>query len=186
MFSTSELYELSFVPPSKEARTRPQIVFATRTEYFTGIKDNLYRVVEVYRQHASTYLSCDSDITFIHPDSDLFGQVEFGYGRCGFVTTEGGRTYFRIELASEDHIFYSTLTIHVLTLALGISIDLALPSNQLQQVELETRCLPSGPYGHAVGGYVSAHVFEWLRNQGRQRDECARTIQEIVEAMRQT
>ncbi len=184
MFNTSELYQLSFVPPSKEARTKPQIVFTTRTEYLTEIKDRLHRIEDRYSQHAKMYLS--SDTSFTHPVSDLFDQVEFGYGRCGFVTAAEGMIHFRIELAGEDHLYYSALTIHILTQAFGAPFDTELLSNRFQQIDLETRCFISGPYAHAMSGCVSPALLAWLREQGKQLEESAHTLREIVKAMRQT
>jgi len=185
MYNTAQLYELSFVSPSRRPRTKPRIVFTIKAEHLEEIIRRLRILGEQRHEYALKY--CPRYPTFGYPMVNLFGRKEFGYGRCGLVNEVDEDVRFEIELAGGDQLSCCTLTLKVLTMALAVPIA-NWSSNQLQQVDLETRCDSADIYGynHAVGGYISSRLMSWLREQGRGsvKNRHVPVPEEVTRAMR--
>lgn len=186
MYNTSQLYEFSFVSPRRRPRTKPRIVITIKTEHLEELDRRLRILADNWLSHANDY--CSPDVTFMYPTSDLFGHTEFGYGKCGFVTTNNDETRIEIELSGGVQLYCCTLSIKLLLMALAVPMDIR-QSNQTQQVDVEMRCDRFDPngYNHAVGGYASSRMIVWLQSQGR-RSENGHNVPlpgEVVRAMRQ-
>lgn len=186
MYNTSELYELSFISPSKKQRRGPQLVFTIQAEYLAEISKRLDLLAKGWAEHANQY--CTRGSFFTPVSRDLF-RVEFGYGRCGTVTFEDGKAHLCVELRGGEQVFQSTLTISLLATVLCLPIEGAHQSNQVQQIDIEARCdRKARVYGHAVGGYVSARLRRWLRSEvGKIRGRSSIPMpQKVVQAMQET
>ncbi|MDR3571577.1 MAG: hypothetical protein P4L81_05305 [Candidatus Pacebacteria bacterium] len=179
MYNTGELYELSFVAPNEGAK--PRLVFTIATVYLEELVERLRILSTKWHSHAQNY--CHRDVEFVLFSSDLFGRVEFGYDRCGFVTTSNEETLLELD---REKLQASTMTLKLLTLALAVPIKKQRASNRLQQIDLELRCDPFdiNGYNHAVSGYVSAPMIAWLRKQGMA--DSMRLPKPILDSMRQT
>jgi hypothetical protein len=183
MYNDTQLYELSYILPNKEKRTKPRIVFTVRLEHFEEIYARMDRVAHLFRNNASTY--CGFEVTFARPTSDLFGTIEFGYEKCGFVCLEDGYAHFHVQLNEGERLYCSTLTMKLLTMVLAVPIE-GRKSNHLQQVDLELRCEHStAGYGHAVGGYISSRLMQWLLKKAK-HDKNAPMPKEVIRAMKET
>lgn len=163
MHDSLELYELSFVAPNRKRRTPPSLVFTIQQQFLAEVQDLLTRLVGQYEMHALQY--CPRHATFRIPVADLFGNITFGYGQCGFAITRGTDVQMHVELRGGDAVFASTLTIHLLSIALALPFEDQKPSNRTQQIDLSTSCRGNDSYGHAVHGYVSADLRRWLIRQ---------------------
>lgn len=183
MYNASELYELSFVAPQRRPRTKPRIVFTIKREHFDEVSRRLGIVADGMRRHADAY--CSPETAFSYPAPDLFGKIEFGYGSCGYVVLSDESARFEIEL-SRMKLFCGTLTIKALTMALAVPAD-ERKSNRQQQVDISMRCDHDAVgYGHAVGGYVSQRLLDWLRRHATTSSERYIPLPEdVVRAMRQ-
>ena len=184
MYNKSQLYELSFVSLGRRPRTNPRIVFTTKAEYLTELNRRLYALTYHWQKHADDY--CRSDVTFAYPSPDLFGHIEFGYGKCGFVNIDGSDARFEVEL-SKEKLHCCSMTIKLLLMALTVPVD-EKPSNQAQQIDVEMHCdHTASVYGHAVGGYVSSGMIAWLREQGNRLEKKGNTPlpEGVTQAMRQ-
>ncbi len=187
MYNISRLYELSFASAGRRLHTNPRIVFTVRSAHLEEIGRRLRIIAADWKKRAAEY--CPAGATFAHPAPDLFGRIEFGYGRCGSVTSEDEETHLNIELSGGEQLYCSTLTMKVLTEALLVPIESGDAPNQIQQVDLQMRCDMHDPigYNHAVSGYVSSQVLNWLRVHGkRARDGGDIPIHaEVAAAMRE-
>ena len=185
MFNTSQLYELSFVSP-RRSRTKPAIVFTLKAEYLDEVCQRLHTLAQRCQKYADNY--CSTEVMFSPLARDIFGNIEFGYGRCGFVIIEDGEARLYIELRGADHAPHSALTISLLATALCLPIEGTHASNQIQQIDIQTRCdSKAHVYGHAVGGYVSSRLRKWLRAEGEKATgEHAPLPPPVVKAMQET
>lgn len=186
MYHEARLYDLSFVSSKRKPATNPQIVFTIEKKHLPNLIVCLERLV----QWADVESYAHKHIDFCLPVPDLFGNVEFGYGACGFVKEAKDEVSLYIELC-EKHLANATMTINLLTQVLcGAFNDEVQSSNRKQQVDLETCCM-NKTHGHAVGGYISGEVREWLRklwHKGPNNNwmHFAPAPQEVIRAMRQT
>lgn len=186
MYHQTRLYDLSFVSPARRSSGKPQLVFTFDRKYLKECTERLAKLT----RHVYVEAYCGRDTYFHLPVPDLFGNIEFGYGGCGFMTEDGDDVSLHVEL-SEAHLHNAALTIGLLThTLLGDFADEAKNSNRTQQVDLETSCA-HGLHGHSVGGYISGQVREWLRKQWHkgQNDNWmhwAPIPKEVISAMRQT
>lgn len=167
----------------------PQIVFSFKEKALDELNTRLYELADYYTEHAREY--CNSEVTFSLPAPDLFGRIEFGYGKCGFVTKTDGGIDLRIELGRGVRLYHSTLTIHLLTRAFRTFAESIEFSNRQQQLDLETLCdhKRSVGYGHAVGGYVWPALSSWLCRQGERLPDDYHRLpapQEVLSAMQAT
>lgn len=187
MYNTTRLYDLSFVAPQRRPRTKPQIVFSIDTRHFSEISWRLERLAENLSKSACAYFGYETALVL--PIPDLFGNVRFGYGACGFVTSVKNETHFHIELSTEQ-CAHAAYTLHALTTALSVPSENTGITNQPQQIDLQTICdTHRSVYGHATGGYVSAEFVDWIKRQaGGDADKCIHApVPDIVErAMRTT
>lgn len=187
MYNETHLYDLSFVAPGRRPRTNPQLVFSFNTRGLEEITERLQILADRQEPHVESY--CGEHYTFAPPTPDMFGRVEFGYGNCGFVQTDGEYTRLHIEL-SDVRIRCRTLTIHALASALLVPLERsAVRTNRQQQLDLETVCSNSAGYGHAIGGYVSAGLCSWLQQQRNGDPDMfgrTRIPDEVVRAMKAT
>lgn len=182
MYNELHTYDFSFVAPDRVRRTKPQLVFTIHREHLPEVVKRLHTLASRWRE--DSYLEAATEFTL--PLPDMFGRVEFGYGRCGLVTSEGQRLSLRLEL-SQEKLFHLTATIHLLTVALSLPFSVKL-SNRQQPVSISTNCTMNSIHGHMVGGYVSAEVHAWLFKKVRQLKEPAWSKpgpRPIVRAMKQ-
>jgi len=166
MYNTVHQYDLSFVPPQRRPKTKPQLVITIDKKHLMELDWRLRRIME--HTEVEAYLGNDEPFHSVLPD--LFGKTEFGFGKCGFLTTEGEEAHLRIELTPD--VGRRALTLNLLAQALIVPFEGNTKlKNRVQQVDLETRCSPYGGahgYEHATGGYVSESVREWLKKQAGQ------------------
>lgn len=184
MFNRVHIFGFSFVAPNRKRQTKPQLVFTLNKKYWPELMSRLQRLSA--RWEVGKYL--DTSVVFTLPEPDLFGNTEFGYRKCGFLTTKEDEVSLRVEL-SQEKLFCITATIHLLTDALRVPYEhKSVGSNRSQQIDITTRCSLNSTYGHALSGYVSGEVRNWLRGKGASIDaknKTARAPFEIVVAMRQ-
>lgn len=186
MYHQTHLYSLSFVSPKKRPPTKPQLVFTFQYKHLNECTLRLEQLVS----WSDTEKYCGREMSFCLPVPDLFGNIGFGYGGCGFMTASEDEVSLRIELC-EAHLHNATMTIHLLAQAfLGDFAGEPKSSNRMQQVDLETGCAHM-PHGHSVGGYISGDVREWLRKQWHKGPSnhwmhWAPMPEEVISAMRQT
>ena len=188
MYNTSHLYDLSFVAPNRRPRTKPQLVFTLDERHFEELLHRLQKVAACIAEEK--YL--DYPAAFLLPTPDLFGRIEFGYGRCGFVTRDGEQMSLRIEL-DQAKLHHAVLTIYVLTGSLLVPFDTERKSaNRTQQIDINTNCVQGSlhGYGHSVGGYVSSEIVEWITRQWQKGPSdkwmhFTQAPEEVTTAMRQ-
>lgn len=181
------VYDLSFVSSGKSRTTKPQIVFTFKEKYLEELSKRLY----IFLGSIDTVAYFDSEAKFSFPCPGLFGNIEFGFGRCGLVTFRDEEVDLCIELKEGEGLFHATLTIYLLTKALTLSFENSsgIP-NREQQINLETVCerRRSGGYGHAISGYISSQVIAWLREQAKRIPENANSVsvpKDVIKAMRE-
>ncbi len=188
MFNDTRVYDLSFVSPARGKRSKPQIVFSINKDHFEVISQRLARLCEVESGKVEPYFGFKK--SFSPLTTDWFGYSEFGFGNCGFCTEENGEVQLRIKL-SEAGVYDAALTINFLVSALFLAPeDGKYISNQLQQVDLLTNCdnhRVQG-YGHAVRGYVSSRILDWLRKKakGSQEGHAVAMPEAVIRAMKTT
>lgn len=156
MYNDLHTYDLSFVAPDRVRRTKPQLVFTIHEQHLPELTKRLHTLASRWRENV--YLEAPTE--FILPLPDMFGRVEFGYGSCGSVTSEGQRLSLRLEL-SQKKLFHLTATIHLLTVALSLPFAEKF-SNRLQPVSISTGCGKDWMHGHTVDGFISAEVHSWI------------------------
>jgi hypothetical protein len=185
VYHQTRLYDLSFVSQKGRRTTKPQIVFTFERKHLGDCLIHIERLVRA----TDEVKYCGRSVSFRTPVPDLFGNTEFGYERCGLVTTSEEEISFCIEL-SETNLHNATLTINILTHALLVyETGNARKSNRLQQVDLETSCT-HGMHGHSVGGYISGEMREWLRKRWHKGDsnnwmKWVSVPKDVITAMRQ-
>ncbi len=88
--------------------------------------------------------------------------------KCGFLLATDEEVELHIELS--EQVASCALTLKLIAQALAVPFKQGRPTNHLQQVDLETRCSRPSHHGyeHAVGGYISESVCEWLRKRAGQ------------------
>jgi hypothetical protein len=156
-------YDLAFVTPRRHPRTVPELVFIIDEVHLPEAIDRLHKITNQLTEYARKYLGKD-DTTFTLPIPDLFGNKEFGYGKCGYWSLENNKIHLRLQLRPYPSTHYCSLTIFMLTRAFGFPFEDGARSNRQQDVELMTMSEVgrSGGYGHAVGGWISEDVLKWL------------------------
>lgn len=157
-------YDLTFVAPRRRPRTAPQIVFSIDERHLPEVKERLFVLSQRFDDAAREYFG-PYDTYFTLPVSDLFGNTEFGYGACGYVTCEGGKAHLRLELGEGARKHYCSFTLSLLAKAFALPFQLNLSDDNQQDVEptIMAEHLTTG-YGHAVGGHLSERVLSWLRD----------------------
>ena len=163
MYNDAHIYDLSFVSPTRRPPAKPQLMFTIDERY---LEETLRRLTMIAgRTMEGNYL--DSRSECVLPFRDLFSTPGFGYGSCGFVVRSSESVSFCIEL-SNAKLYEAALTINLLTSAFLVPFEEGKKrSNRTQQIDLETCCIRNrhSGYGHAIGGYVSSEVLEWLCKQ---------------------
>ena len=164
----SHSYDLSFVAPKRRPHSAPEIVFIIDERHLPEVVDRLHTIRQRYVSYADAYLGT-STIDFTLPSTDLFGNKEFGYQNCGYWTQGHGKVYFHLQLQPFPWTHYCSLTMFLLTRALGFPFEQEPSSNQTQHVQLTTMSEigRSGGYGHAVGGIISENVIDWLKSYAK-------------------
>lgn len=160
MYHKARLYDLSFAPPAKEPKTNPYLVFT----FEKRLLPECVRRLQILDRGVRAEAYCEHAVDFSLPTLDLFGNAEFGYGRCGYMVEQGEEVSLYIEL-SNAHISHAALTVNLLAqIFVGdFGID-ATGSNRIQQVDLETCCIHAA-HGHSVGGNISGQVRDWLKKE---------------------
>ena len=175
----THIYDLAFVSPKRRPRTPPEIVFIIDERHLPEVSDRLHKVTERFDGFISAYLGPDGAPLTL-PIPDLFGNKEFGFGKCGYWIIEGGEVHFHLQLRPYPWTHYCSLTIFALTKALGFPFETVTGTNRQQDVGLLTLCDlgRSSGYGHAVGGYLSSTVHEWLKKYAKGEEK----MRGIIEA----
>lgn len=189
----THIYDLAFVSPKRRPRTSPEIVFIIDERHLPEVVDRLQKVTERFSDFINRYLNEDSSHLTL-PIPDLFGNKDFGYGKCGYWTLEDGRVHFHLQLRPYPWTHYCSLTIFALTKALGFPFDTVTGTNRQQDVELMTLCElgRSSGYGHAVGGHLSSTVHEWLKKYAKGEEKIRGIIEvapmhpEVIQAQQAT
>jgi hypothetical protein len=157
-------YDLSFVSPKRGQRKTPEIVFIIEKRHLEEVIDRLHKIQDRFRAYTNDYLR-DDDTDFSLPIPDLFGNKEFGYRNCGYWTIENESVHFKLPLRPFPWTHYNSLTIFILTTALGFPFEVASGSNRVQDAEIRTLAqYRDMGYGHAIGGWISEGVLKWLRS----------------------
>lgn len=190
MYNEVHQYDLRFV-----AGVRPELVFVIKAEDYAETLERIQVLVERSQESVNTY--CGHEVAFLHSEpEDMFGHSKFGYQGCGYITRENQEVWFRITLGAGSECHYATSTFNLLATALLPPLEKSVvKTNQVQQVDIET--LTSNHhingYGHAVGGYVSASLLEWLQSYAAQGEKIGDILEdsvplpdEVVEAMEMT
>jgi len=184
-------YDLAFMSPQENTQKVPQLVFIINTQHLTELKERLRVIASKSKARSETYLGKASDFAIFYPN--LFGDIKFGYGSCGCLRTQSDKYYLYLPLSSHPTSRrYTTLTIQVLTFALGLPFTKeAARSDRQQEVILNTSC-EAGDYGHAVGGFLSESVIDWLKSYAKNNVQYRGIIEstkmhpEVVAAMKTT
>ena len=189
MFQTRQ-FDLAFASP-KQTQNAPEIILIIKQEHLPELTKRLETLTKRFNEYIAIYLG-QSTSDFILFDNDLF-DIRFGYGACGFLTTSDDLTLLRVRLVRGNGRLYASATISMLLRALGFPIDEESSSNKHQVIEITT-CVEhrSEGYGHAVGGYLSSSVIQWLREYAKSKasgdglNESAQLPTEVLESMRTT
>ena len=158
-------YDLSFVSPLRRPRKAPEVVFTIEERHLEEVIDRIHKIKDRFLGYANDYLGGD-DFDFSLPIPDLFGNKEFGYRDCGYWTIEDGSVHFRLPLRPFPWTHYNSLTIFILTKALGFPFEVEPGSNRVQDAALMVIAERdrSAGYCHAVGGWISEDVLNWLKS----------------------
>lgn len=166
----THIYDLGFVSPKRRPRTAPEIIFSINEQHLDEAINRLHKTSAHFFKYANDYLGVDT-VAFSLPVPDLFGNKEFGYRNCGYWTAEEGKIHFRLPLQPHPWTGYCSLTIFVLTNALGFPFEESVGANRQQDVTLMTSCVRNRPagYGHAAGGWLSTAVHQWLKDYAKNK-----------------
>lgn len=187
----SHTYDLAFVSPEESTQKVPLLVFIIDNRHLLELKERLRVIASKSKVSSEAYLGKASDFTLFYPD--LFGDIKFGYGSCGCARLQGNDHYLYLPLTSHPtsrrHV---ALTIQALTFALGLPFTKTVTSGDRQQeVILNTTC-ENGFYGHAVGGFLSESVIDWLKSYVQEKVQKMSAFEEtpmhpeVVAAMKAT
>lgn len=165
----THIYDLAFVSPKRRPRTAPEIVFSINEQHLDEAIDRLHKTSARFFTYANDYLGGDT-VAFSLPVPDLFGNKEFGYRNCGYWTKQEGQIHFRLPLRQHPWTQYCSLTIFMLTNALGFPFEKSVGRNRQQDATLMVSCIRNRPagYGHATGGWLSTNVHQWLKDYAKQ------------------
>ena len=156
---TNFRYDLKFVARGSISKTS-EIVFIICKSNWGELKKRVARLV-INNNEFESYFQNES-IYFNHFLPNIFGDIDFGYNSCGYVTTGKNELCLRIRLLPFPWTRYCAATINILTKALSTSFKNTL-SKKVQLVEISTMSeLRSGGCGHATSGEVSTKIIKWL------------------------
>lgn len=164
-------YGLEFVPPNKK-RAPAELVFKTSAKHAARIERRLEERPEL--TDSQEYFG--KELAFFLPGGregaqsafQFAPQQEFGFGGCGYVTTDEQEVAYHFPLI-RAHVRRTTASISVLMMMLNGLLaeardDKAPPSNRKQIFELSAFVRPGeSMYGHPVGGEVFAPMRRWLK-----------------------
>ena len=163
MFDDRHRYDLAFVPPKKLSGAGPEIVFIIDKGHLLELVERLSRTTKRMGSYADQYFN-NYPVDFTLPKVDLFQNTEFGYGRCAYYTEHDNEVWLRVSLGRGLRVSCCSLTVNVIAQSLGVPFAKKGPGNRNHQVDIQTCAdnFGSGGYGHAIGGWVSASVANWL------------------------
>jgi len=169
-------YELSFVGPDKALATKPKLVFAFADSKLQETVGRLKALAGKVGDSVDEY--CGQSSAFELPER----RGRIGYGGCGRVSVSDGIARIEIALAGGSYRFLCTSTIHLLGTVLWVPFSSPAPSNREQEINFSTICNNHSVvgHGHGVDGYVSGHLWSWIRGQAG-----SGIPEEVVRAMRQ-
>jgi hypothetical protein len=169
-------YDLAFLFPYGKQRPVPEIVFIINKRYLPETIDRLCSFRAHYNEYINAYINQDkASLSLLTPD--LFGYREFGFGSCGYATLKDGKVYLHLPLRPHPWTQYVSITIFLLTKALGYPFEDNPLDNRQQDLILSTMAeFRSGGYGHAVGGLVFENILNWLRQYARKNDNSSSDI----------
>ncbi len=158
-------FDLSFAN-SEQAESRiPEIIFTIKKKLLEEFIDRLYNLTSHSFRYANKYL--EEDVNFSLPILDLLGNQAFGYQSCGYWTAEDEKIHFRLPLRPRPWTYRCSLTINIVTQALSTPLNTG-PGDNVEQdfllTTLSDRNRSTG-YGHAVGGWISERILNWLKTQ---------------------
>lgn len=164
MYHDTNLYDLAFVPETKQPSKAPELVFICSTAHAVILADRLAILRERQHEAATLYFGGVWQL-FSLPDFNRRTKSMFGYNKCGYVTFHECETHFHLPLKGGEARFHTTFTLQLLKIAFMIVEPGDVPlSNRTQQLDIDLctdKFRPDG-YGHAVGGYLSHGVTAWL------------------------
>jgi hypothetical protein len=183
MYSEAHVFDFSFVASDKKRGTSGELVFTIKKANLPRLIDRMHAIAQ--RFDLGKYLK--GEILFALPGSDLLDSGLFGFEKCGYVTYEDDEVSFRLKLSSRG-LHRITATILILTTALRVLFDQGEnKGNRSQQVDISTICDPDRyGYNHAVYGYLSPQVFEWIKKEGERAEKTSWSVaphKEITKAM---
>ncbi len=148
MHFSENKYCLLFVDASAEQNTHAQIVFTVSKDLFNTLPDTIINKI------GSSEHYFGESVDFHLPYPDLFGNAEFGYRKCAYVTHLNEESLIHIDIRHE-YRHEIARTIHVLSRILynnEVSCPLIIDT-------YTERC----QWGHPLTGTISKNIFEWLR-----------------------
>lgn len=162
-------YDLAFVGSMRRPRAVPTIVFSIDTHHLPELIDRLHKTADISLRREDAYVGTRKGFTL--PTPDLFEKRIFGFGACGECTIVHNTVRLAVRLEPDVQAHYASLTISVLTDILSTPFEKARGSNRVQPIYLATRCKTGEPYGHAVSGWVSNTVTEWIAKYAAEASE---------------
>lgn len=195
MLNKTRTYDLAFAFPD-EMQANPELICIIDKRFLPPLEERMQIVFAKAREAiAETY--CEEPVTLHWFESDLFSQ-SIGINGCGYVRENEQTVSFHFILATST-MFRVAKTLDLLMTCLGGGFDGIPPANEQQQVDLMimTDRHRSAGYGHAVGGYASTQLTNWLRAYHQEvtkeplpKERSGRTLVEmppiVVQAMQTT
>ena len=152
MFDTHR-YDLSFVIPER-TQTAPELVFSINQHHLPELQERFATLARRFPEHFTRYFG-EFDTPFETFNQNLF-TTTFGYGGCGYVTTDAVQSHLHVRLCADAGTLYAAATILLLTMSLGWPFTGEVKRNRDQALTLETSATHrANGWGHAVHGYVS-------------------------------
>ena len=159
-------YDLKFVARGSISKT-PEIVFVICKSNWGELEKRVAQLV-INNNEFESYFQNES-VCFNHFLPNIFGDIDFGYNNCSYVTKGKNELCLRISLLPHPWIRYSVATIKILAQALSVPFSES-SSNKTQLIEILTMAeLRSGGHGHSVSGNISEEVVGWLKTYASEK-----------------
>ncbi len=142
-------YGLSYLFEEQSGLT-PEIIFKFNSKHL----DELVQRLEGYNRNNQT------DFAFTLNEFDVFDELCFGYGNCGYLVKNGELAEIHIRI--NQNVDYITSTIFVLSTVLSVPFSTELESNSFEDIVLYT-VTDQKMSGFSVGGLLSVNIIRWLQ-----------------------
>lgn len=142
-------YGLSYLSAEQSGLT-PEIIFKFNSKYL----DELAQRLEGYNRNNQT------NFAFTLNEFDVFDELCFGYGNCGYLEKNGELAEIHIRI--NQNVDYITSTIFVLSFVLSVPFDTELESNLFEDIILYT-VINREMSDHSLGGLLSINIIRWLQ-----------------------